>query len=104
MDNYSANIQIKGETFGLDIWDTAGQEDFESIRQLSYPNASVFIVCYAGMEGTLLLLLVFYRINQALGMSIVNSSASLGNVENVWLPEIFQHCKGVPFVLCGELR
>lgn len=29
------------------VCDTAGEEDFSSLRPLSYPDADVFIVCYS---------------------------------------------------------
>mmetsp|Transcript_1655 Transcript_1655/g.2130 ORF Transcript_1655/g.2130 Transcript_1655/m.2130 type:complete len:149 (-) Transcript_1655:2577-3023(-) len=78
MDNYSAQVRIKDEQVTLDIWDTAGQEDFSSIRALSYPNAHVFIICYS---------------------TILRSSFE--NIGSVWMREIQNFTDGVPFILCG---
>ena len=30
------------------LFDTAGQEDFDHLRHLSYPNTDVFLVCFSG--------------------------------------------------------
>jgi Ras-related C3 botulinum toxin substrate 1 len=40
-ENYSANIQIDKQTITLSLWDTAGQEDYNELRQLCYPQADV---------------------------------------------------------------
>merc|ERR1712232_540005 len=60
------------------LWDTAGQEDYDRLRPLSYPGTHVFLVCYS-----------------------VNSLVSFNNVRTKWYPEITQHCPGVPFILVG---
>ena len=45
-DNYSANIMINGQPIQLGLWDTAGQEDYDRLRPLSYPQTDVFLICY----------------------------------------------------------
>jgi len=77
-DNYSANVMVDGKPINLGLWDTAGQEDYDRLRPLSYPQTDVFLVCFA-----------------------VVSSASFKNVKSKWVPEITQHAPGVPIVLVG---
>jgi small GTP-binding protein len=66
-DNYSCNIFIDGKAHTLTLWDTAGQEDFDRLRPLSYPQTDIFLVCF----------------------SLINP-VSLQNVRDKWLPELQQ--------------
>ena len=77
-DNYNANVMWKQKTISMGLWDTAGQEDYDRLRPLSYPDTDIFIVCY----------------------SIVNPS-SYTNVKSKWIPEIRHHCPETPVVLIG---
>lgn len=77
-DSYSARVIVDGTDYSLGLWDTAGQEDYDRLRPLSYPQTDVFIVCFS---------LVDY--------------GSLQNVRLKWVPEVRHHCPRVPIVLCG---
>ncbi|KAF7204751.1 ras-related C3 botulinum toxin substrate 1 [Nothobranchius furzeri] len=77
-DNYAASVMVNGKPMRLGLWDTAGQEDYDRLRPLSYPQTNVFLICF----------------------SIV-SPASFDNVRNKWNPEVQHHCPSVPIVLVG---
>ncbi|KAG4960949.1 hypothetical protein JHK82_037630 [Glycine max] len=46
-DNFSANVVIDGSTVNLGLWDTAGQEDYNRLRPLSYRGADVFLLAFS---------------------------------------------------------
>ncbi|XP_054272060.1 ras-like GTP-binding protein RhoL [Macrosteles quadrilineatus] len=75
-DNYADIINVDGQEFAMTLWDTAGQEDYERLRPLSYPNTDCFLLCYS-----------------------VGARSSFENVLSKWYPEIRHHCANVPIVL-----
>ncbi|CAB01691.1 Ras-related C3 botulinum toxin substrate 1 [Caenorhabditis elegans] len=77
-DNYSAQMSLDGNVVNLGLWDTAGQEDYDRLRPLSYPQTDVFILCFS-----------------------VVSPVSFDNVASKWIPEIRQHCPDAPVILVG---
>lgn len=70
--------RIGDEPYTLGLFDTAGQEDYDRLRPLSYPQTDVFLVCFS-----------------------VTSPASFENVREKWFPEVHHHCPGVPCLIVG---
>jgi len=77
-DNYSAPMVCDGVPVSLGLWDTAGQEDYDRLRPLSYPQTDVFLICFS-----------------------VVSPSSFENVTSKWCPEIKHHCPDSPILLIG---
>lgn len=46
-DNYTSNIIVDNVKVSLGLWDTAGQEDYDRLRPLSYPDTDVILMCFA---------------------------------------------------------
>ena len=46
-DNYAVTVMVNGEPYTLGLFDTAGQEDYDRLRPLSYPQTDVFLVCFS---------------------------------------------------------
>lgn len=72
------------QTVELSLWDTAGQEEFDRIRLLSYENTHVYMICFS-----------------------VENRDSLQNIPDKWLDEITEngpHAKIVLVALKCDLR
>lgn len=64
--------------YTLGLFDTAGQEDYDRLRPLSYPQTDVFLICFS-----------------------IASPASFENVREKWFHEISHHCPGAPCLIVG---
>ena len=77
-DNFAATISVDGKPYHLSMFDTAGKEDFNKLRVLSYINSDVFLVCFS-----------------------VANPESFTNVQDSWVPELRHHIPDTPFILVG---
>lgn len=62
----------------LVLCDSAGQEDYDELRKLIYPQTDVFLLCYA-----------------------VNQPSSFSNISSKWIHELRREQPGVPIILVG---
>ncbi|KAF2365569.1 Small GTP-binding protein domain [Trinorchestia longiramus] len=77
-DNFKHEQVVENVKYVITLWDTAGQEEYEKLRPLSYPNTSVFILCFS-----------------------LNSRSSFENISRKWIPELKAHSPQVPIILVG---
>uniref|UniRef100_A0A7S4KWI6 Uncharacterized protein n=1 Tax=Paramoeba aestuarina TaxID=180227 RepID=A0A7S4KWI6_9EUKA len=78
-DTGSLEYRMKnGKDVTIEFWDTAGQEDYDRLRPLSYPGVHCFLLLFS-----------------------ILSMASFDNVKSLWLPELGHHCPNVPIILVG---
>ncbi|KAI4458307.1 rho family gtpase [Holotrichia oblita] len=61
-------VPIGDERYTIILRDTAGQEEYDRLRPLAYPDTDVFVVCFA-----------------------VNNRESFRSVEKKWVPEVRHH-------------
>ena len=78
MSKFNSRLQVEDKPVTLGLWDTAGQEDYDRLRPLSYPQTDVFLICFS-----------------------IISPHSFENVKSKWWPEIQHHCPGTPLILVG---
>lgn len=46
-DNYAATVKVDSRMINLGLWDTAGQEEYNRLRPLAYPNCDVFLIVFS---------------------------------------------------------
>lgn len=46
-DNHTVSVMSFNRPYSLSLWDTAGQEDYDRLRPLSYPGTDVFLICFS---------------------------------------------------------
>lgn len=80
-DNYAANVVVDGTVVQLNLWDTAGQEDYDRLRPLSYPQTDVFLLCFSLISPT-----------------------SYENIKGKWYPEVTHYCPETPIILVGTKK
>lgn len=76
-----ATISLAREQVELALWDTAGQEDYDRLRPLSYPDTDVILMCFS-----------------------IDSPDSLENIPEKWTPEVKHFCPNVPIILVGNKK
>jgi small GTP-binding protein len=77
-DNYNANAIVEGNPVNLGLWDTAGSEEYDTLRPLSYPGTDVFLICFS-----------------------IFSPESFESVSKKWFPEITENAPNTPIILVG---
>ncbi|KFV70890.1 Rho-related GTP-binding protein RhoF, partial [Dryobates pubescens] len=84
-EKYTASIQLGGKPVTIHLWDTAGQEDYDRLRPLSYANANVVLICFDVTSPN----------------SYENILTKARKPLGEWYPEVNHFCKGVPVLLVG---
>ncbi|KAK1351127.1 small Rho-like GTP-binding protein [Hamiltosporidium tvaerminnensis] len=81
VDNFVKDVVLDDEentTVTLTLWDTAGQEDYDSVRPLSYKDTDLVLLCYS-----------------------IENRSMLPNISNKWLYEIKNYCPTASYFLIG---
>lgn len=63
----------------MELWDTAGQEDYERLRPFSYPDTDDILICFS-----------------------IDSANSFRSITDKWVPEVNYFCPNVPIILVGN--
>lgn len=77
-ENYVTDCRIDGKAVQLALWDTAGQEEYERLRPLSYHNSHVILIGFS-----------------------LDVPDLLENARTKWVEEVRKYCPGTPFLLIG---
>ncbi|KAJ3325969.1 hypothetical protein HDV06_002354 [Boothiomyces sp. JEL0866] len=77
-DNTVHDTCIDGQMCELSLWDTAGQEDYDNLRPMSYCDTDAVLICFA-----------------------IDSPDSLDNIATKWHQEVLRLCRDAPIFLVG---
>jgi len=77
-DNYAVNVKVKEQDYQLGLFDTAGQEEYQGLRLLSYPGTHVFLMTFS-----------------------VVMPESMKNLELKWIPEVRHQVPNASYILVG---
>jgi small GTP-binding protein len=77
-DNFSAIEEVDGQCINMILWDTAGQEDYTTLRTRMYRNTDIFLLCFSTIHMD-----------------------SFDNLKHKWIIELKQNAPNTPFVLVG---
>ncbi|XP_028319079.1 rho-related GTP-binding protein RhoF isoform X1 [Gouania willdenowi] len=77
-EKYVTTVSLGGKEIKLNLYDTAGQEDYDRLRPLSYTEANLILVCFD-----------------------VTNPTSFENVLIKWYPEVKHFCQQTPVILIG---
>ena len=72
-------VEIVGEKYHLNVWDTSGWESYDQLRPLAYCHTDVIVVVFSVVEP-----------------------ASYENIKEKWIPEVKHHMPNIPIVLVGN--
>jgi len=77
-ENSTVQITYKNEQILLNFWDTAGQEEYDRLRPLSYPRSDIILLCFSTI-----------------------SQVSFESIKQKWWPEVHHYIPDVPYILVG---
>ena len=78
LDTYSVTVMVDDKPVSLSLWDTAGQEDYDRLRDFAYKDADVFVLCFS-----------------------IDSPTSYENVRDKWFGELSNSRINIPVILVG---
>ena len=122
IDTYDVVVHVDGEPVTFEMNDTPGQDDFDTLRPLVYPNTDVFLLCFSGNFKSRFLHEKFVKLKWILPSTVLTyaiwrffstfetyiflfsvvSPSSFTNIREKWIPEIKKSgSKSVPLILVG---
>jgi len=78
-DNYAVSIALDNKYYNLNLWDTAGQEEYDKLRSISYPGSDVILICFS-----------------------IISPSSFKNIKQKWISEMKHYLPDTPIILVGN--
>lgn len=80
-DNFTVSTIVDNQPVSLGLWDTAGSEEYDQLRPLSYPATDVFLICFSVVDP-----------------------GSFDSVKRKWVKEVQHYNPDTPIILVGTKR
>jgi len=77
-ENVAKDVTYKGKPVTLRLYDTAGQEEYDRLRPLSYPGTNIVLLCFS-----------------------VASRSTFEAISSKWAPEVRHYLPRTPTILVG---
>jgi len=77
-ENVAKNATYKGRSVTLRLYDTAGQEEYDRLRPLSYPGTNIVLLCFS-----------------------VAQRSTYDSISSKWAPEVRHYLPRTPTILVG---
>ncbi|CAE6472746.1 unnamed protein product [Rhizoctonia solani] len=78
LEDHTVSVEVDTKHVELALWDTSGQDCYDRIRALIYPESHAILICFA-----------------------IDWPTSLDNVREKWISEVMHFSAGVPIILVG---
>jgi len=96
-ETYVADIEVDGKHVELSLWDTGGDEGFDRIRPLAYPNSHVILICFDISYPDSL-----DNVQEKVRSKLLNTSVLIFIFRlSQWISEVNHFCQGIPIILVG---
>lgn len=93
-ENYVTQVQFDGKLVELALWDTAGQEEYDRLRPLSYPESDVILIVFS-IDFPVSLANVQDKVRCVVAVHMER----LLKLNTQWYPEVAHFCEGTPLIL-----
>jgi Rho family, other len=98
-ENYVTQVNFEGKLVELALWDTAGQEEYDRLRPLSYPESDVILIVFSidfpvSLANVQDKVRSFFNISLPWCCSWIRSHSFYQ-----WYPEVAHFCEGTPLIL-----
>ncbi|BFZ08410.1 hypothetical protein BsWGS_11449 [Bradybaena similaris] len=80
-ETFVKDLIVNDRQVELALWDTAGQDDYDRLRPLSYFDTDILLICFN-----------------------IADPDSFSNVTEKWYPEARHFCPGVPIIIVGNKK
>lgn len=96
-ENYVTQVDFENKVVEFALWDTAGQEEYDRLRPLSYPESDVILIVFS-VDFPVSLANVQDKVRFPLRRNPAHRPLTIAH-RTQWYPEVAHFCEGTPLLL-----